>query len=76
MYSKTQWGGAVDPFILVALVKDDSPPDRTVSLIIFEYRDKNLLGKPIGDDPDEVCPRRGERHAVQQTAILGVSGAI
>jgi len=54
MYSKTQWGGAIDPFILVTFVKDDSPPDRTVSLIIFEYRDKNLLGKPIGDDPDQV----------------------
>jgi hypothetical protein len=50
MYSKKQWGGAIDPFILVTFLKDDSPPDRTVSLIIFEYRDKALLGKAVGGD--------------------------
>ncbi|TID19139.1 integral membrane protein [Venturia nashicola] len=53
MYSKRQWGGAIDPFILVNFVKDDSPPDRTVSLIIFEYRDKGLLGKAVGDNQDQ-----------------------
>jgi hypothetical protein len=54
MYSKKSWGGAVDPFILVTFVKEENAGDSTVSLVIFEYEDKKLLGRPIGDDPNEV----------------------
>jgi hypothetical protein len=55
MYSKKSWGGNVDPYIDVLFVKDEAAGAATVSLVIFEYRDKALLGKPIGDDPEEVC---------------------
>lgn len=55
MYSKKSWGGAVDPYIDVLFVKDEAAGDATVSLVIFEYRDKALLGRPIGDDLDDVC---------------------
>jgi hypothetical protein len=78
MYSKKQWGGAIDPFILVTFLKDDSPPDRTVSLIIFEYRDKGLLGKPIGDDVDQVrqCDSRGRQRLKRSTAYVNSSVCI
>jgi hypothetical protein len=54
MYSKRSWGGAVDPFIDVLFVKEEGN-DATVSLVIFEYNDKALLGRQVGDDPDMVC---------------------
>ncbi|KAF2421530.1 integral membrane protein [Tothia fuscella] len=53
MYSKKSWGGSVDPFIDVLFVKDEAAGDATVSLVIFEYQDKQLLGRPNGDDTDE-----------------------
>ncbi|KAF2083977.1 hypothetical protein K490DRAFT_76155 [Saccharata proteae CBS 121410] len=49
MYSRKSWGGSVDPFILVKFLKATDAPentDPTVSLLIFEWQDKNLLGKP------------------------------
>lgn len=58
MYSRKSWGGAVDPFILVKFLKpkEDGPSsDPVVSLVIFEWEDKNLIGKPTDtQDPDEV----------------------
>jgi hypothetical protein len=53
MYSKRSWGGAVDPYIDVLLVKEEGS-DATVSLVIFEYEDKALLGRQSGDNPDNV----------------------
>ncbi|KIW03737.1 uncharacterized protein PV09_05044 [Verruconis gallopava] len=53
MYSKKAWGGSVDPFIQVMFKKNPNAGDGKVSLVIFEYQDKNLLGKPIPDRPDE-----------------------
>lgn len=46
MYSKTTWGGPVDPHILVKFIKDteDSPTDPLVSMVIFEWKDYDLLG--------------------------------
>ena len=60
MYSRKTWGGAVDPFIQVKLLKPQTkdgsePPDHAVSLVIFEWQDKQLIGKaPIPDKPEEV----------------------
>ena len=47
MYSRRAWGGSVDPFILTKFVKnteaaDDADP--IVSLVIFEWRDEELIG--------------------------------
>lgn len=50
MYSRKSWGGSVDPFILVKFLKDkiavEKDEDPMVSLLIFEWQDKQLLGKP------------------------------
>jgi hypothetical protein len=54
MYSKKAWGGSVDPFIQVMFQRQEDAGDKTVSLVIFEYMDKNLLGKPVPKSPDEV----------------------
>ncbi|KAI8932068.1 hypothetical protein NX059_010956 [Plenodomus lindquistii] len=50
MYSKKSWGGKVDPFILVKFLnngdrnKDIENP--TVGVVIWEWKDTLLLGKP------------------------------
>jgi hypothetical protein len=46
MYSKKAWGGAVDPHILVKWIKDTSEDDteRIASMIIFEWKDYDLIG--------------------------------
>ena len=59
MYSRKTWGGAVDPFIQVKLLKPQTkdgsePPDHAVSLVIFEWQDKQLIGKAVPEKPDEV----------------------
>jgi hypothetical protein len=48
MYSRQTWGGPVDPFILVKFLNSTIPEgaDPIVSLIIFQWRDKNLVGIP------------------------------
>ncbi|KAI1476440.1 hypothetical protein K445DRAFT_266779 [Daldinia sp. EC12] len=52
MYSKSAWGGPVDPFILTMFpnktVEGDQDP--IVSLVIFEWRDEHLIGVPSGSD--------------------------
>ncbi|GAB7357841.1 hypothetical protein MBLNU230_g0012t1 [Neophaeotheca triangularis] len=56
MYSKKSWGGAVDPFILTKFI----PPknlegDPIVSLVVFEWQDRPLIGKAVPeDDPEEI----------------------
>ena len=46
MYSKKSWGGAVDPFILVKFLPDQTSDDSDplASLIIFEWQDEDLIG--------------------------------
>lgn len=48
MYSRTAWGGPVDPFILVKFFNSTIPEgtDPIVSLVIFQWQDKNLVGIP------------------------------
>lgn len=51
MYGKSSWGGPVDPYIEIVFpndtVKEDTKP--VVSLLIFEWKDLNLVGL---DDPN------------------------
>ncbi|KAK6438665.1 Membrane protein ptm1 [Oleoguttula sp. CCFEE 5521] len=51
MYSRKAWGGAVDPFILTKFIppKDAIPEDQDpiVSLVVFEWQDRHLVGKPV-----------------------------
>ncbi|KAM4055374.1 lung seven transmembrane receptor domain-containing protein [Hirsutella rhossiliensis] len=60
MYSRTTWGGPVDPFILVKFLNSSIAPDSdpVASLIIFEWRDKDLVGVPDPNFPGmqlELC---------------------
>ena len=46
MYSRTAWGGPVEPFILAKFFNSTIPEgtDPIVSLIIFQWEDKDLIG--------------------------------
>ena len=57
MYSKKSWGGKVDPFIMVKFLKKDKEnnngvEDPTVAVVVWEWKDSPLLGKP-SDKPVE-----------------------
>jgi hypothetical protein len=49
MYSRADWGGAVEPHILVKFIKQDvlADSDPIASLIIFEWKDYNLIGVSV-----------------------------
>lgn len=55
MYSRKSWGGAVDPFILTKFLNteaDTTSSDPIVSIVIFEWEDKDLIGVlPTPDSP-------------------------
>jgi hypothetical protein len=46
MYSRTAWGGPVDPFILIKFTDAGSTDgdDPIVSLVIFEWKDEDFIG--------------------------------
>lgn len=52
MYSRKSWGGPVDPYILVKFEHPEVPEgqDPIVSLVIFEWADRPLIGKPDPND--------------------------
>ena len=54
MYSKKGWGGETDPFILTTLEKRPSDQDVFVSLVVFEFRDEDLIGVWPSIDAPEV----------------------
>ena len=46
MYSQQAWGGPVDPFILIKFtdVGKEQQGDPVVSMVVFEWRDEDLIG--------------------------------
>ena len=56
MYSKSAWGGNVDPFILTEFTqaKAESDEDPIVSLVIFEWKDEDLVGVWPSEDAPKV----------------------
>jgi hypothetical protein len=57
MYSRKSWGGDTEPFILVKLQgQKDLPEDKdpVVSVLIWEWQDGDLRGKPSDVPPDDV----------------------
>ena len=57
MYSRKAWGGDVEPFILTKFIQvpDDAPGNPTVSLIIYEWKDEELIGVwPSGEATKKV----------------------
>jgi hypothetical protein len=63
MYSRKSWGGAVDPYIDVKILKPTNLADNEdpiVSLVIFEWQDRPLIGKQ-SDPDDPYSPVRTEK---------------
>ena len=61
MYSRNSWGGNTDPFILTKFIKPKDlkiNDDPMVSLVIFEWQDKDLIGHPIEGDQYGAVSRR------------------
>jgi hypothetical protein len=57
MYSKKSWGGKVEPFINIKFIRDDRNKDvqnPTVAVVIWEWKDTLLLGKPSDKPENEV----------------------
>lgn len=56
MYGRKSWGGDVDPFILVKWLKpkDKPVPTSPVSLLIFEWKDFELIGAWGSDTAENV----------------------
>jgi hypothetical protein len=56
MYSKTAWGGPVEPFIDIVFQNSSVQPDTDpiISLIIFEWKDLDLIGVPNPNLPGDV----------------------
>jgi hypothetical protein len=75
MYSRKAWGGEIDPFILTKFVKvedDTSSQDNLVSLVIFEWADESLIGRPV-PGTDDVCSINCTRRRDGLTKRTGVS---
>ena len=57
MYSRKAWGGNVDPFILTTIIPPSNIPDGDdpiISVVVFEWTDRYLLGAPASGDTGEV----------------------
>ena len=56
MYSKSAWGGDVNPFILTKFIKTttEGDEDPLVSLVVFEWRDEDLVGRWPSEDAPKV----------------------
>lgn len=57
MYSKKSWGGKVEPFINIKFINNDRNEDiedPTVGVVIWEWKDSLLLGKPSDKPVDQV----------------------
>lgn len=61
MYSRKAWGGNVNPYIIIKFIHQDIPEDQDplVSLVMFEWQDKDLIGKPTPAGGDvSIEPRK------------------
>ena len=58
MYSQKTWGGPVEPFILIDLVKSapEGTSDPLIGLIIYEWKDEDLIGVLPSPDATEASP--------------------
>lgn len=61
MYSQQAWGGAVDPFILLKFIPYVGDEDPVVSLVIFEWKDEDLIGVYESADATQVRNNRREK---------------
>lgn len=70
MYSRSAWGGPVDPYINVMFIPKEAPADQdpTVSLVIFEWKDEDLIGVRETPDAENV---RYPRSRGLRTTLMG-----
>jgi hypothetical protein len=63
MYSRKAWGGAVDPHILVKFIKEtaENDSDPIASMVIFEWKDYDLVGVLPAGDSIQVFLQDGHR---------------
>ncbi len=61
MYSKTAWGGDTDPFIEAVFVKTtpEGDQDPLVSIVIFEWKDEDLVGVWPSEEASKVRSNSG-----------------
>ena len=73
MYSKSAWGGDTDPFIEAKFIKTDAEGDQDplVSLVVFEWRDEDLVGVWPSEDAAKV--RRNYCGKYDTMLMLGAS---
>jgi hypothetical protein len=83
MYSRNTWGGDVDPFIEIVFLNDTvkEGTDPIVSLVIFEWKDFDLVGIPDGEfmvrgkPTHDISPEiRAEIRAEIATERTGLTG--
>lgn len=60
MYSQQAWGGPVDPFILLKFLPYEGDQDPVVSLVIFEWKDEDLIGVYASADATQVWNKRND----------------
>lgn len=76
MYGKKAWGGDVDPFILLAVDKVEKPEksDPLMSVVIFEWKDEELIGRQ-GADPrapkETICSPANVKSKLCEEKSLG-----
>ena len=58
MYSKSSWGGDVEPYILArfnkAEIREDDPTDPVIAIAIFNWKDVGRIGAPAPGAPERV----------------------
>ena len=71
MYSRKSWGGAMDPFILTKFISPKSMDDvdPIVSIVVFEWRDKDLIGVPVEGENGEMEVRSATRKRTVTTGL-------
>ena len=73
MYSRSTWGGDTDPHITTKFSKStaEGDDDTTVSLVIFEWRDEDLVGIWPSEDAPSVC-RTKHHHLLRSWSIENI----
>ncbi|KAM5345543.1 hypothetical protein ACJ41O_011404 [Fusarium nematophilum] len=76
MYSRSSWGGPVDPFILVKFLNNSQSKvkDPIASLVIYEWKDGKLVGIPdaeYGGNRFGVCDKDFVEQGLCNTTDIG-----
>lgn len=69
MYSQKAWGGPVEPFISINFIKSSpkSTGDPVVGLVVYEWRDEDLIGVSPSPDATEASPLKYMSHGEANT---------